>query len=203
MVIGSESNPESKGFATYKQNFGIENDKIEKCKKGHIIQEIENIEEYLNNPWKFFIILKGRVRVYFQKPGAVFKPIHIQSNFDRQNFKIERLSPIEFGDLQYFGDFKQLLRENPFINFMYFEVIEHGKIIQWNEEEWKEYMNTIISNHQQEEKLNFLNETIQGMDKISAVLRRKISNCFQEKVFMPRMKLIIEGETSNTAYIIK
>ena len=50
MVIGSESNPESKGFATYKQNFGIENDKIEKCKKGHIIQEIENIEEYLNNP---------------------------------------------------------------------------------------------------------------------------------------------------------
>ena len=64
-------------------------------------------------------------------------------------------------------------------------------------------MNTIISNHQQEEKLNFLNETIQGMDKISAVLRRKISNCFQEKVFMPRMKLIIEGETSNTAYIIK
>jgi hypothetical protein len=50
MAIGSESNPEAKGFATYKQNFGIENERIEKCKKGNIIQEIDNIEEYLNNP---------------------------------------------------------------------------------------------------------------------------------------------------------
>ena len=201
--MSNENNLETKGFASFKQNFGIENDKIEKYKKGHIIQQIENIDEYINNPWKYFIVLKGRVRVYFHRPGTIFKPINIQNNTDRQHLKIERLSPVDFGDLQYFGDFKQLIKENSFVNYLYYEAMEHWKIIEWNEEEWKEYMSTILENYHQEEKLHFLNETVQGMDKISAVLRRKISNCFSERVFMPRMKLISEGETSNTAYIIK
>ena len=99
--------------------------------------------------------------------------------------------------------FKVLIQENTFIKNMYYEAIENWKIIEWTEEEWKEYMNTIMENYNHEERLIFLNETIIGMDRVSAVLRRKISKCFSEKIFMPRMKLISEGDISHTAYIIK
>ena len=105
MAKNSEVIHESKSFASSKKNFGIENDKISKIRKGQIIEQIDDISHYLENPCKFYIILKGKVRVYFHKQGTVFKPIHVESRIDRENFKIDRLAPVDIDELQSFGDF--------------------------------------------------------------------------------------------------
>jgi len=68
---------------------------------------------------------------------------------------------------------------------------------------WIEYMKKIKTTHYQMELLGFLNKSIPGLDKISAAARTKVSHCFKERVFMPRMKLIMEGKISDWAYIIK
>ena len=104
-----------------KTSYGISSDIYNTLSKGEKLLEVSDVQEYLESPLKMFIILKGRVKVYFDRPGAKFTPIKIQSQTDHANFKIDRVSPMEFGELDCFGDFKQMLRENTFIKFMYFE----------------------------------------------------------------------------------
>lgn len=53
------------------------------------------------------------------------------------------------------------------------------------------------------EQLEFLSKAIPGLDKISAAARTKVSSCFRERTFMPRMKLVSEGQINDYAYIIK
>lgn len=53
------------------------------------------------------------------------------------------------------------------------------------------------------EQLEFLSKAIPGLDKISAAARNKVSSCFKERIFMPRMKLVCEGKINEYAYIIK
>lgn len=37
------------------------------------------------------------------------------------DFEIDKLNPIEYDEMQFFGDFKELLRENKFVTHMYYE----------------------------------------------------------------------------------
>jgi hypothetical protein len=64
-------------------------------------------------------------------------------------------------------------------------------------------MQIIKSIHTQTELLVFLNRAIPGFEKISTAARKKVSDLFKEKVFMPRVKLVCEGKESNAAYIIR
>ena len=81
--------------------------------------------------------------------------------------------------------------------------IEKSRIIKCNEKVWKEYTKIMNNNHYQLKLLEFLNKAIPGLDKISAAARTKVSHWFKERIFMPRMKLIVEGKVSDCAYIIK
>ena len=51
--------------------------------------------------------------------------------------------------------------------------------------------------------LSFLGDCIGGFNIISAAARDKIARSFTAKQFFPGMKIIKEGETSHTAYIVK
>ena len=78
-----------------------------------------------------------------------------------------------------------------------FIATEKSRIIKSDKKNCNEYMRTIKSTHYQMELLDFLNKSIPGLDKISAAARTKVSQCFRERVFMPRMKLIAEGKVSD------
>lgn len=135
MAAKLEENQKMKSFATSKKNFGIENERINKVKKGQIIEEINDMAKYIENPCKFYIIIKGKVRVYFHKQGEVFKPFTFETSTDKANFKIDRLAPIDYEDMQSFGDFKQLVNENSFIKNIYYEALENSKIVECDEVE--------------------------------------------------------------------
>jgi hypothetical protein len=64
-------------------------------------------------------------------------------------------------------------------------------------------MGKLLSDQRNGKLLDLLAGSIVGLDKISSGARKKISDCFKERKYMPRMKLIEEGEISNTAFIIK
>eukprot|EP00347_Sterkiella_histriomuscorum_P015136 403358183 len=64
-------------------------------------------------------------------------------------------------------------------------------------------LNKINSSEQHKQLLSFLNQTIFGFDRISAAARDKVARCFVEKQFYPGQKLIKEGESQNSAFIIK
>lgn len=51
--------------------------------------------------------------------------------------------------------------------------------------------------------IQVLTTAIPGFDSISNLARNKIKKAFKERIFMPRVKLIEEGKSSNYAYIIK
>lgn len=53
------------------------------------------------------------------------------------------------------------------------------------------------------EQVNFLKQPIYGFEKISAMARSRIIRCLTEKKMYPGMKLVEEGKSYNSAFIIK
>lgn len=68
-----------------------------------------------------FVILKGKVKVYFDKLGAKYTPLKFQSDGKPEDFQLNKLSPIEYGEMDKLGDFEKLLDENPFVTNFYIQ----------------------------------------------------------------------------------
>jgi hypothetical protein len=89
--------------------------------KGDILLEINDVKKYLDEPLEMFIVLKGKVKVYFDKIGAKYTPLKIQRDGKPEDFQLNKLSPIEYGEMDKLGDFKDLLAENPFVTNFYYQ----------------------------------------------------------------------------------
>lgn len=98
--------------------------------KGEILQEISDVPSYLSSSVTKFIVLKGRVKVVFDKPGAKYTPIKVQNNMNQEDFSIDKIDPIYFDEMQELGDFKDLLKKNKFVTHMHYIATEKSRIIK-------------------------------------------------------------------------
>lgn len=104
-----------------KNTYGISSDIYTNYHKGDILLQIDDVKKYLEEPLTMFVILKGKVKVVFDKPGAKYTPLKFQSDGKPEDFQLNKLSPIEYGEMDKLGDFKQILSENPFVTSFYFQ----------------------------------------------------------------------------------
>ncbi|CAI2368619.1 unnamed protein product [Moneuplotes crassus] len=186
-----------------KNTYGISNEIYINYNKGDILLHVDDLDTYFKGPQIQFIILKGKAKVYFDKPGAKFTPIKLLKSGTPEDLGIDRLDPISFGELDHFGDFRKMLEKNTTVKEFYCIATEKSRIIKCSPDKCEDYLRIVRSSHYQMEQLEFLSKAIPGLDKISAAARNKVSSCFKERTFMPRMKLISEGKINDYAYIIK
>lgn len=90
-----------------KQYYGIDKELTVPYHKGNIILQIDDAEEFRKQPLSMYIVIRGRIRINFCKPGKTIKPLQIQKDsiktgvFDWDN-------PIELGEMETFGLFEGL-----------------------------------------------------------------------------------------------
>jgi len=102
-----------------KNTYGISNDIYTNYNKGEVLLQVEDVENYLKGPQTKFIILKGKVKIFFEKPGAKYTPVKIQNSERPEDLDIDRIGPIVYGELEEFGDFRHLFSKNKFIKQFY------------------------------------------------------------------------------------